>query len=348
MRKSAAAVDKGIYQRGPLSFQVRLMIDGHSISGTFNTLEEARAFRNAKKAALALDPEAKRVFESRVKKEEIKTATLASLLDRYQKEVSAKKKSADSEAHKIAKIRRSSFAEKSVYRITPEDVSAFLAGLQREQEGSLKGQPLSETTKRKFAALISHLFTIARKRWRMNVSNPVGDIELPVPGKPRQRRFEGDEEERLLSELAKARKAHVMVPLVQLAVLTAMRQGELLALQWKDVRVGEEHGTAFLHDTKNGEQRKVPLDAKACEILSKMVRPLKGGSVFPITTSALRMAWDSACARAGIEDLRFHDLRHEATSRFFELDLDRVEVASVTGIKRCKCSKITRIYGLRT
>jgi hypothetical protein len=125
--------------------------------------------------------------------------------------------------------------------------------------GPPKGIPLSESTKRKLAALLSHVFTVARKRWRMNVKNPVTEIELPRSGRSRNRRLEDGEEVRLLAELAKARSAAVVVPLVRLAVETAMRQGELLALTWADVRMVGDHGTATLHDTENGDGRIVPL-----------------------------------------------------------------------------------------
>ncbi len=338
MGKTRAA-EKGIYQRGPYSFQVKLMVDGHLITGTFDSLEEARAYRNSKRAALALDPDAQRVLDARVKRHEVKAATLSLVLDRYQKEVSAKKKSAESEAHKIARLKRSKLAAKSIYRITPDDVVAFLKDLKRDQEGPLQGQPLSDSTKRKLVALLSHVFTVARRRWRMDVSNPVADIELPSPGKPRKRRLEEGEEERLLKELANARQAAIVVPMVRLAIETAMRQGELLALDWKDLRISGKHGTATLHDTKNGEPRIVPLNATACEILGAMPRPLKGGPVFPIKTPALRAIWELACERASIEGLRFHDLRHEATSRLFEMGLDRIEAASITGHKTLQMLK---------
>jgi len=334
-----SAVERGIYQRGPCSFQVKLMVDGHLITGTFDTLAEARAYRNSKRASLALDPDAQRVLESRIKRHEVKAATLAKILDRYKDEVSSKKKSAVSEAYKIAKIKRSDLAGKSLYRITPDDILSFLKGLQRDQEGPRQGEPLSDTTKRKLAALLSHVFTVARKRWRMDVGNPVKDIELPSPGKPRKRRLEPGEESKLLAELEKSRQAATVVPMVKLAIQTAMRQGELLRLEWKDLRISGDTGTATLHETKNGEQRIVPLDATACAILAGMPRPLKGGPVFPIAQQALRVTWELACKRAGIVGLRFHDLRHEATSRLFELGLDRIEAASITGHKTLQMLK---------
>ena len=57
------------------------------------------------------------------------------------------------------------------------------------------------------------------------------------------------------------------------------------------------------------------------------------GKVYPLSPVALRGLWNSVCRRAGFIDLRFHDLRHEATSRFFEKGLNVMEVAAITGQK---------------
>ena len=53
--------------------------------------------------------------------------------------------------------------------------------------------------------------------------------------------------------------------------------------------------------------------------------------VFPLHFEPLKSSWRRACSRAGINNLRFHDLRHEATSRFFEKGLNVMEVAAITG-----------------
>ena len=97
-------VDKGIYQRGPASFQVKLQIEGHSVSETFDTLAEARAFRDSKRAA-ALDPDFKRVLAARVSKQDAASMTLSVALERYEKEVTVSKKGAIPEGHRIAKIK---------------------------------------------------------------------------------------------------------------------------------------------------------------------------------------------------------------------------------------------------
>ena len=117
-------------------------------------------------------------------------------------------------------------------------------------------------------------------------------------------------------------------PVVELALETAMRRGELLALQWKHVDL--ERRVAYLPMTKNGLARSVPLSTRAAGVLSSLPRH-SSGVVFPISPAAFQQAFVRACTTAKVVDLHFHDLRHEATSRLFELGLNTMEVASVTG-----------------
>lgn len=337
-------VEKSITQRGDCSFQVRMMAGGHRITETFDTLNEARAFRDTKSVAKALDPDFKKVVASRVKKQEAASFTLSKALDRYSKEVTARKKGVSEENYKIGKLKRYDIAKVGFYACSPDDVAAFLAILKKEG--------MSDNGRRKYALIISHCYTIAVKRWRLHVVNPVASIELPGNGPSRDRRLEAGEEERFFAELAKARNKYVL-PLVKFAVEMAARRGELLALQWDNVKYFPDGtGTAALYDTKNGDNRTVPLSSKAVEILKGLVRPIKGGAVFPLSIGNLRAAREEAlkrarksyekeCKGAGktpspdfLMDLRFHDLRHEATSRLFERGVfDLMEVASITGHK---------------
>jgi integrase len=119
-------------------------------------------------------------------------------------------------------------------------------------------------------------------------------------------------------------------PLVQLALETAMRRGELLALEWQYVDLKKR--LAYLPMTKNGEARTVPLSQKAATILSGLPKAISG-RIFPISPMALRKAFERACESAGINDLHFHDLRHTATTRLAERLPNLVELASVTGHK---------------
>ncbi|MFN2302004.1 MAG: site-specific integrase, partial [Gammaproteobacteria bacterium] len=110
---------------------------------------------------------------------------------------------------------------------------------------------------------------------------------------------------------------------------TAMRRGELLSLVWPHIDLARR--TALLPETKNGHARVVPLSPKAVEVL-KDLRPRATGPVFPeVSNESIKRAFIRAARRAGLDDFRFHDLRHEATTRLFEKGLAMMEVASITG-----------------
>jgi integrase len=86
-----------------------------------------------------------------------------------------------------------------------------------------------------------------------------------------------------------------------------------------------------LADTKNGEARTVPLSSLALAALPATDNHAAGERVFPLSPNAVRLAWERLKRRAKINDLHFHDLRHEAISRFFELGLSIPEVALISG-----------------
>ena len=111
-----------------------------------------------------------------------------------------------------------------------------------------------------------------------------------------------------------------------------MRRGEILSLCWLDVHLDKRY--KHLPDTKNGDSRDVPLSPQAMELLRELPRNIRGDqAVFPLHFEALKSSWRRACSRADISDLRFHDLRHEATSRFFEKGLNVIDMAAITGHK---------------
>jgi integrase len=115
--------------------------------------------------------------------------------------------------------------------------------------------------------------------------------------------------------------------MIDLAIETGMRRGELLKVKWRDLDLQDR--TLQLYDTKNGEDRKVPLTMTATSILEQWSHTSE--RIFPVTDVAVRQAWDRLVKRAGITNLRFHDLRHEAISRFFEMGLSVPEIALISG-----------------
>lgn len=178
-------------------------------------------------------------------------------------------------------------------------------------------------------SILSSVISHARKEWGLSSGNPCALVRKPASPQGRNRLLTADEEARLLEELKPVRRRSPwMVPLVQLALETAMRRGELLSLRWENVNLLAQ--TALLPMTKNGTARIVPLSKKAVAILQALPGD-KPGPVFPLSYMVVNNCFVAACERAGIIDLHFHDLRHTATTRLAEKLPNVIELAAVTG-----------------
>ena len=178
--------------------------------------------------------------------------------------------------------------------------------------------------------IIRHCIKVAIGEWGLLLEhNPVERIRLPPSPKPRERRLKQLEFEQLRTA-AKRTTNHNVWPLIVFAIETGMRRGEMLALRWESICFNDQIATLPL--TKNGNSRNVPLSSKALAVLSNQ-KEIGTTVPFPISDNAFRLAWDRLRNRAGIRDLRFHDLRHEAISRFFERGLSIAEVAAISGHK---------------
>ena len=105
-------------------------------------------------------------------------------------------------------------------------------------------------------------------------------------------------------------------------------------MRWKD-DVDAERRTLLIPTTKNGQSRIIPITAKALSLLHDVGG--RADTIFPITANASRLAWERLKRRAKIENLNFHDLRHEAISRLFEKGLSTPEVALISGHRTCGC-----------
>jgi integrase len=131
---------------------------------------------------------------------------------------------------------------------------------------------------------------------------------------------------------ARMRKGGGMWAITSFAIETAMRRGETVKLEWSHVHL--DHGNGYLllpgNITKNKKSRIVPLTLRARRIL--MSRPKVSAFVFATNQNTIKMSFRRAKERVNIENLRQHDLRHEATSRLFEqTTLRAVEIGHITG-----------------
>ena len=175
--------------------------------------------------------------------------------------------------------------------------------------------------------LMRHAWNTARIEWGWPLpDNPVSLIRMPKNNPPRERRLKAGEFERLKIAAEKSRSWYLW-PVVVLAVETAMRRGEILGLRWEHIDLDKK--TVFLPMTKNGSSRWVPISDEAIAKLSEA--PTDTDRPFPVTDVAFRQAWDRLRTRANINDLTFHDLRHEAISRMFDSGMKIHEVMAVSG-----------------
>lgn len=181
-------------------------------------------------------------------------------------------------------------------------------------------------TVRRELAILQHCFEVASREWGVSLAaKPVRQITIPNAQRPRERRL-GAEEAQILASDANSSSLYLR-PFPILAIETGMRRGELLSIRWKDV--DQIARTVRILKTKNGHPRTIPLTPKALEVLASLER--KDERVFPVTANAVRLAWERLRRRAGLQDLRLHDLRHEAVNRFFEHGLTVPEVALISG-----------------
>lgn len=307
-------------QDGTVTWQVKIRRRGYApVSRTF--VRRADAERFARQTEADMD---KGVF---VSLDEAHSVTLSDLIDRFRREFAPRYKGRHVET--ILRMLEDRLGKLSPAALTATKIAAYRDG--RLADG------VSGETVRKELALLSKLIKTAMREWGIALpGNPVANVSKPPPSKPRERRLKEGEEARLMASLDRCRNRY-MRPLAELAIETAMRQGELLALQWD--RVDLKRRIAFLPETKNGEARAVPLSSRAVAILQDLPRSIDG-RVFPISQGLVVQAWGHAVKRAGLENLHFHDLRHEALSRLAERgDLSVLELAQISGHKTLQMLK---------
>lgn len=310
-----------IRKRGHRQWEARVRRKGVPVQcRTFDTKETAE--RWARQVEGEID---KGAF---VDRSEAEDTTFTDALDRWEKEYLPKlaESSHQTEKSRIKALKCHPLATMALAQLRGRDVVEFIYDLEADE--------YSADSIRLYLATISRVFNAARMAWGMDyLVNPVplAKHARPKGSTGRERRLEGDEEAKVLSHAGPNFR-----PVFSWAVATAMRRSEIARLEWRDVSL--ERRTALVRRSKNGEVRTVPLSSKAIEILSKL--EARSGSVFDMTEGAITQAMIDACDRAKVDDLRFHDLRHEATSRMFEeTDLDAVEIATITGHKSMQMLK---------
>ncbi|MCA8137823.1 site-specific integrase [Burkholderia cepacia] len=344
-------------KRGPYQWEAQIRRRGYPAqSKTFETKTDAEAWANMIESEMS-----RGIWVSRG---EAETTTLYEALSRYGAEIVPAKKGSAQEESVLRACKSEDLAKRPLAAIRSADVA-------RLRDRWLKDYKPATVLRR--LAVLSHVFSIARKEWGMeSLSNPIELVRKPQPNNARTRRIvagapaepestgditlrEGRDSE--LQRVMAASGSNLLPAIVQLAVETAMRRSEIVGLRWEHIDL--QRRVAHLPATKNGSSRDVPLSSRAVSVLSDLhksaTRAKDGesastddGRAFKIRSDAVTRAFERAVARARLiyvnecteagrkpdarflTDLRFHDLRHEATSRLAET-FPLHELTKITG-----------------
>jgi integrase len=344
-----------IRKKGPYQWHVQIRRKAWPTqTRTFNSQVEAKAWATMVEREMDLG--------SFVNRGEAETTTFGEASERYSREITCNKRSNTAELSRITALLRHPLASRSLANCRGADMAAY-----RDER---LAQGMAAATVRRELALISHVFTIARKEWRMeSLDNPVQHIRMPTVDDARHRRImsketwlfiDGELKHELLDELELIRRysrSPELPAVVTLAVESAMRRGEIIGLQRSLVDLTKR--VAFLPLTKNGSARGVPLSTLAVTALKSLPKRA-GDQLFSMRADTVTRAFADAVgyARVAYEqgmtahlsakrtskknierqlaedsfllDLRFHDLRHEATSRLAEI-FPLHELTKITG-----------------
>ena len=241
------------------------------------------------------------------------------ILQKYLDDVAPNMRSADNQIIRVRKLMKHPIAEVNMAHLSPKHMADY-------RDERLK--VIKPNTVIRELAILSSVINHARREWSLNIINPVTMIKKPPSSQGRDRILNDEELGRLCIELEKISPWYK--PLVEFALETGMRRGELMSLLW--VNINFEKSVAFLPLTKNGDSRYVPLSSKAIKILKALPRDIEG-RVFPLNKQTVSILFLRGARRAKIIDIHFHDLRHIAITRLASKFSNPIEIAAISGHK---------------
>ncbi len=321
-----------IRKRGDYQWHVQIRRQGFpNQTRTFESKADAELWAKTVESEMG-----RGVFVSRTAAEK---TTFRELIDRYVVEVVPTHRGHESESIRLKAMARRDIANKTAAALTSADFAKY-------RDARLK--EVKPATVHRELGLFQQVIDQAQREWGINLhDNPVKNVSRPRLDNARERRLDPDEEKYIINATNGCLTPWLR-PLAEFALETAMRQEELCKLTWD--RIDFAAPSAHLPKTKNGDARAVPLSSRAVAILKEMPRSI-GGRVFPMTTGAVKQSWARTVkrarkqyekdqvaagnnpAKAFLDNLHFHDLRHEATSRLAMKVPNVIMLARITGHK---------------
>jgi integrase len=283
--------------------------EGVNISKTFLKKSDAIKWANEQEVLIEQG-----LYRSKIS---LHSITLAELLDRWTNEVLIHQKSYSNYQYFVKTIIRV-LGEKSLAEITPQLLVKY-------RDTRLK-QVANQTAK--------HELSIIRRAFKKGIEwgycSSVPYVAMPsLKGQARTRRLTAIEMQLLLST-AKANDEY-LYHIIMLLKSTAMRRGELAKINHSDIDLTQRLIT--LTDTKNGDNRIIPLSLAATESVNYLIKNRNNDHLLNWQKEWLTIKFIALCKSIGIENFRLHDLRHEAVSSLFEKGLNSIEVSTISGHK---------------
>ena len=296
-------------------WRAEVYVKGIRDSGTFDTKSQAMAWAVDRERQLKSGPEN---VDSK--------ATVKNIFELYAKEITPTKRSPKQEL-----LRLNTFCEDKLASVKLADINASHVANWRDRRLKL----VKPSSVNRELNIISNAFEVARREWKWISENPCKDVTRPKNPPPRDRLISNKEIKLIRisldypEDVTPTKQIHFAALAFLFAIETAMRAGEICGIYEKHI----DGPVAHLPKTKNGASRNVPLSKRAIEILS--ILPDTNDAVFNMTASQLDGTFRKGRNRSGIDDLKFHDTRHEGITRLAK-KLDVLELARMVGHKDLK------------
>lgn len=296
------------------------MLDGQKYSKTFNHMGDAKVWVTLEQERLKQELEAD--FGPFVPK------SMRVVLTEYREIVTPLKKSPDNEYRIIdAFLKNVDWMDTPFDKLTTKKLTTWRdKRLTEVKASSLKRQ----------MDVIRHALKIAAEEWEWDVpQEQFAKMKIKVAPPSAIRRIKQEELDKFVEFSQSYSRNDYLVPVIHFALGTALRRKEIADLTWGEVDL--ENSRIHVSLTKTDYPRVIPIIANVRKILEAMEPGSRQPDepVFPCSWDAIKCAFARVKRRAGTT-FRFHDLRHESISRFFEAGLSPIEVASISGHRTLK------------
>lgn len=226
----------------------------------------------------------------------------------------------------ICRVLVPAFHDKTLRQINPPMIEALKQDLLKTP--TKHGQKRSPATVNRHLSALSKIFSLAEDA-ELVESNPCKRVRKFRLDNQRMRVLSAEEEVKLFLELG---KNELVKQIVQIALHTGLRRGEIFDLKWFDVDFNR--GLIQVRISKSNRKRLVPMNETVRSLLGSLEKTSEFVFPSPKTNNRLnqiKTSFRKAVNRAGLEDFRFHDLRHTAASRMAEAGASPFTLMKILG-----------------